>query len=190
MRRLPIYLLLDVSDGMAGEPIEALEKGVQMLVSALRDEPTAMETAYLSVITFGDTAQQVVPLTGVVEFELPPLNTSGARVLGSALELLCNKIDTEVTKPTPEQKGDWEPLVFILTNGQPTDDWQKGAEEIKKRSMQILACAAGLDTADIINVLQQITENVVELKSASKDDFAAFFKWETQRIEIEREATL
>ena len=52
MRRLPVYLLLDCSGSMYGEPIEAVKNGVQVLVSTLRQDPYALETAYLSIITF------------------------------------------------------------------------------------------------------------------------------------------
>ena len=44
-RRLPVYLLLDTSGSMMGEPIAAVETGVQTLVSALRQDPYALETA-------------------------------------------------------------------------------------------------------------------------------------------------
>jgi uncharacterized protein YegL len=60
MRRLPVYLLLDTSGSMSGEPIESVKNGMQVLVSALRQDPYALETAYLSVITFDGTARQVV----------------------------------------------------------------------------------------------------------------------------------
>ncbi|RYD29479.1 MAG: tellurium resistance protein TerY, partial [Verrucomicrobiaceae bacterium] len=35
-RKLPVYLLLDTSGSMSGEPIEQVKTGVQMLLSALR----------------------------------------------------------------------------------------------------------------------------------------------------------
>ena len=54
MRRLPIYLVLDVSGSMRGEPIEAVRLGVQSLVQTLIQDPYALETAYLSLITFND----------------------------------------------------------------------------------------------------------------------------------------
>ena len=53
MRRLPVYLLLDTSGSMSGEPIEAVKSGVQILISTLRQDPYALETAYLSVLGFG-----------------------------------------------------------------------------------------------------------------------------------------
>lgn len=57
MRRLPVYLLLDTSGSMTGEPIEGVKNGVQMLVSALRQDPYALETAFLSVIAFHTKAE-------------------------------------------------------------------------------------------------------------------------------------
>ena len=52
MRRLPVYLLLDTSGSMMGEPIEAVKNGVEILVSSLRQDPYALETAHLSIISF------------------------------------------------------------------------------------------------------------------------------------------
>ena len=57
MRRLPVYLVLDVSGSMHGEKIEAVRNGMQMLVSTLRTDPYALETAYLSVIVFDADGQ-------------------------------------------------------------------------------------------------------------------------------------
>jgi uncharacterized protein YegL len=175
MRRLPVYLVLDVSGSMSGEPIKAVKEGVAMLLNALRGEPYALETAYLSVITFESKAKQVSPLTDLVSFQEPQLNSGGTTALGAALELLSSRLDTEIVKNTPQEKGDWRPLVFLMTDGQPTDKWQKGMDEVKKRKAKIIACAAG-SGADI-NVLKQITENVVQLKSTSANDIKKFFEW-------------
>jgi uncharacterized protein YegL len=175
-RRLPVYLVLDTSGSMMGEPIAAVETGVQTLVSALRQDPYALETAYLSVITFDSNARQVVPLTELTAFQMPSVQANGLTSLGDALKLLANRIDSEVTKTTAEQKGDWKPLVFIMTDGGPTDDWQKGLVEFKKRKTGIVvACAAGQGAET--NVLKQITECVVQLDTADSSTIKAFFKW-------------
>jgi len=179
-KKLPVYLLLDTSGSMGGDPIESVRNGLTMLVQALRQEPQALETAYISVITFNSTAQQVVPLTDLFSFQEPSINASGATALGEALELAAHKISTEVTKTTADTKGDWKPLVFMMTDGEPTDDWAKGAEALKKQSATVIACAAGTNANT--SLLKSITENVVELKSASSQDIAAFFKWVTASV--------
>lgn len=144
MRRLPVYLLLDTSGSMYGEPIEAVKNGVQTLISTLRGDPYALETAYISIITFNSTAQQVTPLTELSAFQQPQIEASGCTALGEALTLLSQKVDTEIVKTTQEVKGDWKPLVFLMTDGEPTDDLQKGLIEFKKiRYDCSLCCGTG-----------------------------------------------
>lgn len=181
MRRLPVYLLLDTSGSMFGEPIEAVKNGVQVLVSTLRSDPYALETAYISIITFNSTAQQVTPLTELSAFQQPNIDAGGCTALGEALSLLANKVDSEVTKTTAEVKGDWKPLVFIMTDGEPTDDLNKGLVEFKKRKFgMVVACAAGQGANS--NVLKQITENVVQLDTADSSTIKSFFKWVSASI--------
>ncbi|MGN0879289.1 MAG: VWA domain-containing protein [Oligosphaeraceae bacterium] len=175
-RRLPVYLLLDVSGSMMGEPITAVQNGVQTLVSALNGDPQALESAYLSVITFSNSAQQVVPLTELNQFVPPQLQASGMTSLGEALALVTDCAEREVVKNTPEAKGDWKPLVFLMTDGCATDDINRGLQRFKTRKWGIVvACAAGsgADTDE----LSKITEAVVKLDTADSASIAAFFKW-------------
>ncbi|MCX3263352.1 vWA domain-containing protein [Pedobacter agri] len=183
MRRLPVYLLLDTSGSMSGEPIEAVKNGVQVMISSLRQNPQAIETAFLSVITFDSAAQQIIPLTDLASFQMVDLRATGVTALGEALKLVSNRIENEVAKTTTEQKGDWKPLVFIMTDGVPTDDWLPGLAEFKKQRVAFtVACAAG-SGADT-TVLKQITENVVSLDTADSASIGKFFQWVTASIGV------
>jgi len=177
MRRLPVYLVLDTSGSMSGEPIQAVENGMQMLVSALRQDPQALESAFMSVITFDSSARQVVPLTDLAGFQMPSLNASGTTELGAALTLVSDCAKKEIAKSTPEKKGDWRPLVFIMTDGSPTDAWQKGLADFKSSRWGMVVCCAAGQGADT-SVLKQISpECVVQLDTADSKSLAAFFKW-------------
>lgn len=181
MRRLPVYLVLDVSGSMHGEPIEAVRNGMQMLVSTLRTDPYALETAFLSVVTFDEKARQAVPLTELMAFQPPTIEAGSTTSLGDALKVVKECIEREVKKTTAEEKGDWKPLVFIMTDGQPTDDWEKGLNEFRKvKTGMVIACAAG-PQADT-KVLKQITEVVVSLDTADSSTIGAFFKWVSASI--------
>ena len=181
MRRLPVYLLLDTSGSMFGEPIEAVRNGVQVLVSTLRSDPYALETASLSIITFNSRAQQVSPLTELAAFQTPAIDANGGTALGEALSLLAQCVDREVTKTTADVKGDWKPLVFIMTDGVPTDNLNTGLAEFKKRKFgTVVACAAGASANT--NTLKQITENVVSLDTADSATIKSFFQWVSASI--------
>lgn len=183
MRRLPVYLLLDTSGSMSGEPIESVKNGVQIMISSLRQNPQAIETAFLSIITFDSTAQQIIPLTDLASFQMVDIKATGVTALGDALRLVAHKIETEVQKITTEQKGDWKSLVFIMTDGIPTDDWQSGLNEFKKSKVAFtVACAAG-SGADA-NILKQITDNVVSLDTADSASIGKFFQWVTASIGV------
>ena len=181
MRRLPVYLLIDTSGSMYGEPIEAVKNGIKTLLESLRSDPYALETAHISIITFNSTAQQILPLTELSKIQEPTIEASGCTAMGGALELLAQKMDSEITKTTADVKGDWKPLVFILTDGAPTDDITNGVSELKKRKIGVIvACAAGSGAST--DTLKKITDNVVSLDTADSKTLRAFFKWVTASI--------
>ncbi|MCA9068909.1 MAG: hypothetical protein KDA84_08305, partial [Planctomycetaceae bacterium] len=141
----------------------------------------ALETVWLSVITFDSQAKQIVPLTAIDEFQEPTLKCNGTTSLGDALNVLQSCLDQEIRKTTATQKGDWKPMVFILTDGMPTDSWQGPADALKKRRPgNIIACAAGPGADD--SVLKRITEVVIRLKDASPGTLGAFMDWVTASI--------
>jgi len=150
--------------------------------SALRKDPHALEQAFISLITFESTANQLIPLIEVSKFQVPSLSAGGGTGMGAALSLLAKCVEKEVVKGTVEQKGDWKPLVFIMTDGEPTDKIDQGLEDFKKISWGIVvACAAGAHANTA--VLQKIAgENVLRLDTADSNSIAAFFKFVSASI--------
>jgi uncharacterized protein YegL len=182
-RRLPIYLVVDTSGSMSGEPIQAVNMGLQALVNDLQNDQQAMENAYLSVITFESSAKVLVPLTEVGSFQAPTLQIGGSTNLRDGLKLLCDCIEKEVRKNTPTQKGDYKPMVFLLTDGFPDTGWEAVADEVKKKKpANIIACAAG-PSADTTS-LKRFTEVVIKLQDTKPGTLGAFMKWVTQSAKI------
>ena len=179
-RRQPVYLLLDCSGSMSGEPIEACRQGIRALVSDLLVDPFMVESAYLSVITFASTAQQVCPLIELIAFQEPNLTAGGATSLGEALRVLKQCVDAEVRKATPTRKGDWKPVVFLLIGSQPTDSWETTADQCKQEKIaNIMVCVAG----PAANKFKRLTETVVELNNLQPAILMLMFRWSDGPVE-------
>jgi len=77
---------------MVGETIGSVHQGLDMLLRQLRTDPHALETAWLSIITFSRDAEQLVPLTELTDVQTPELKVRPGTSLGKALSLLRNCI--------------------------------------------------------------------------------------------------
>jgi len=186
-RRLPVYLLIDTSGSMKGEPIESVKVGIEAMLSSLRSEPYALESVNISIITYDREVKVLVPLTPLEDFQLPEIIVpeSGPTHTGAALELLCKQVDAEVRLSTPERKGDWMPLLFLLTDGKPSDvqTYNQVLSEVKKRHFaSIVACAAGMHAKT--EPLKQLTDQVYALDTLDSGSFKKFFQWVSASIEI------
>lgn len=118
MRRLPFYFLVDIS---GASDINKLNMCLLKILLYIREDPYMLETAYISIITIGDTAKIALSLTDICGIKaIPIFHTEKGMALGKALNLLMDDIDKNVVKTTIERKGDMKPIIFLFANGMPT----------------------------------------------------------------------
>ncbi|MCC7208998.1 MAG: hypothetical protein IT323_16935 [Anaerolineae bacterium] len=128
---LHIYLLLDTSASMTGAPLEALKQGVNLLRNTLIAR--AARPSVVHAIAYESTphALSSEPLTPG-DLSLPALEPGGASNLGRALRLLGEQM-------APEDNG----LLYIFTDGEPTDDWEAALVSIRARVERVYAVLCG-----------------------------------------------
>lgn len=183
MRRLPIYFLIDVSESMVGQPIEEVQNGMRTIIQELRVDPYSLETVFVSIIAFAGKAKTLSGLTELYKFYPPVFPIGGGTSLGAGLNHLMDSLDRDVQKTTLEVKGDWKPIIFLFTDGTPTDDYNSAIHrwnEKYRRHCNLVAISIG----DNVNtaLLGQITDNVLLLKRTDNESFRQFFKWITASI--------
>ena len=188
--RFPIYLLLDTSGSMSGEPIEAVRQGLKLLLEDLCSDPTVADIAYLSIITFDTSAKQLFPLTAVDSVVEPMINANGSTALDDAFSKLENAFNTELRKKgTETQKADYKPIIFLFTDGMPDDDsWKICAKRLKdSRSWyDLVICGAGPDVNDefLHYCRREITERVLKLESLQPELLKKFFRLVSQSVKM------
>lgn len=181
-----MYLLLDTSGSMFGEPIQALNNALSGMINTLRSDAQALDSLWLSIVTFDREVRELVPLTELVNFQLPEITCpqSGPTNTGKGLELIYHKVQAEVRKGNENQKGDWRPLFFLFTDGKPSDIqlYREMVPKIKTLNFAtIVGCAAGRLADD--SMLKELTGTVVHLDTADAATLKQFFKWVSDTIE-------
>jgi len=186
LRHLPVYLLLDTSGSMTGAPIQAVQEGLVLFKREVEKDTFARETVWVSIIVFGrevlNLTQGLVPIDSL---EIPSLEAGGYTPLGGALRLLIDSLDRDVKKPVRGgEKGDWKPLVFILTDGKPTDDWKSPRNELlmrkERKVLNVITVGCGPDIDE--TTLREIAIGPSFKMDADSASFAAFFRWVSQTV--------
>lgn len=189
MRRLPIYFLVDVSESMVGEPILEVEEGLAMIINALKTDPTAIETVWVSFIIFAGQAKTIVPLQELINFYPPRFPIGSGTSLSKGLRHLMFELNKNIIKTTREDKGDWKPIIFLFTDGVPTDNTSSAITEWKTnwaKAANLVAISFGIDTE--IKQLTELTENVLCFKNTDSNSYKQFFKWVTDSIKTNSES--
>ncbi len=189
MRRLPIYFLIDVSESMVGEQIQQVEEGIATIIQTLKADPYSIETVWVSIIVFAGQAKTIVPLQEIVSFYPPKFPIGSGTSLGNGLGHLMYELRKNIVKTTYDRKGDWKPIVFLFTDGVPTDEPNAAITEWKQnwgRTANMVAVSFG-DRANT-KTLSQLTENVLFFENADVAAYKQFFKWVTDSIKTSSES--
>jgi uncharacterized protein YegL len=195
-RRLPVYLLLDTSGSMEGAPIESLRHGLEQFRREVAADPFARDVVHVGVITFANLAALATDgLVPIAAFETPRLAASGASRLELAFERLLESIERDVRKAVKGgQKGDWKPVVFVLTDGRPTDRggnetdllWPAARDAVVNRPRghtkpsAIVAVGCGPSVDD--GVLKEISTGIAFHMGTSEAAFVALFQFLSQSL--------
>ena len=177
-RILDFIWIADCSGSMEGEKIQTLNYAIRQTIPDMQKEADANPNASVMVraLKFSDGAQWHIPTAMPIDqFNWVDLQAGGVTSMGMALEMVAAEL-----RSFPTDTKRLPPVLVLLTDGQPTDEFKKGLDELMgtpwgKKAVRI-AIAIGKD-ADIA-VLEQFTGNrELVLEAKNPQLLIQFIKW-------------
>lgn len=179
-RPLHFIWIADCSTSMGtGGKIEALNQAIRDAIPQMRrvaDENPNAEVLVRAIRFSSSAAWHVETPTPIEEFEWQDLTHGGVTDLGKAIELLSK----ELTIPPMSERA-LPPVLILVTDGQPTDDFRKPLEEMMKLPWGIkavrLAIAIGKGTNT--RVLKEFINNpsIEPLEADNAEQLTEYIRW-------------
>ncbi|MDF2593685.1 MAG: von Willebrand factor type [Clostridia bacterium] len=178
-RPLHFIWLVDCSGSMMGEKIQSLNYAIRQTIpdmrSAADENPNAQ--LYIRAVKFSEGASwHISAPTPIDEFEWIDLEADGLTDMGKAFELVADQLQMP---PMPERA--LPPVLVLLSDGQPTDEYKKSLEGLlslpwgKKAVKIAIAIGSDADTT----VLQEFMNNseLPVLQANNPQALIKYIKW-------------
>lgn len=177
-RPLHFFWVVDCSGSMYGEKIGAVNNAIQSTIPEMREAAKDNPNAQLLVRTlkFSTGASWVTSNpVNIDDFDWNDLDAGGVTDLGQAFDMLS----AQLTIPPMTDRA-LPPVIVLLSDGQPTDDYKKGLDKLLhlpwgKKAVRI-AISIGQDADD--DVLQEFTGNrELVLQANNPEALVKCIKW-------------
>jgi uncharacterized protein YegL len=155
--RCACVLLLDVSGSMSGARIKALNEGLRAFATDLNGDSLARQRVEVAIVTFGGKVDVVQDFVTAGQFEPSTLASGGGTPMGAAIEQAIDMVDGRKRQYREHGVVYYRPWVFLITDGEPTDDWKEAARRIHaaEEANGLAFFSVGVEGANI-EVLRQI----------------------------------
>jgi uncharacterized protein YegL len=175
--RCPVILLLDTSSSMAGQPIQELNRGVEVFKEDILKDAKASLGVEVAIVAFGPV-RLIQDFTTIDNLVPPHLEADGLTPMGEAIEYALDLL--EKRKAVYKENGIqyYRPWLFLITDGAPTDSWQTVAQRVRagEESRKFCFFAVGVEGADI-KTLSQIALPERPPVLLNGLDFRPMFVW-------------
>ncbi|MFD3308177.1 hypothetical protein [Streptomyces sp. NPDC058694] len=132
---LPAYLVLDTSSSMRAFE-KLLNDTLLSIYDTLFTSPQTSEFIHLSVMSFNTQSYLVTPMTDIEQLQdLPTVTCEGLSNFGPMFRLVRDRITEDIQQLTSSGTQVLRPVVFLLTDGIPTDKpagiWQRDLDSLR-----------------------------------------------------------
>jgi uncharacterized protein YegL len=132
--RALLALVLDCSGSMQEDnKIALLNEGLRTLEAELKNDPIAARCGRVLVVSFGgdNNVEIMGEWTDAMDFTPPALAAGGLTPLAAAMRCALDEIESQKVQMRAAGVSYKRPIILLLSDGEPTDDWQQVATECR-----------------------------------------------------------
>lgn len=178
-RPLHFIWILDCSYSMEGSKIQELNHAIKDAIKPMQDVAADNVNAEVLVraVKFSNGAKwHIAEATPVDDFKWQDLQVDGMTDMGAAFRLVADQL-----KMPPMTERGLPPVLVLISDGQPTDDFESGLKELMALPWGKKAVRIGIaigDDADI-DVLQQFIGNkeLQPLQAQNAEQLVNYIRW-------------
>ena len=159
-KQMVFFFLVDTSGSMDGEKIDTVNAAVSGVLPELKEAGKMYIDLKIACLGFSSGCKWMYPAPVEVEkFIWSELSANGETHLGSTFVELSDKMQTG--KYLSEPSASLAPVIFLLTDGEPTDDYKTGFAALQRNDWYKCAIKAAIAIGDDVNidVLNEFTGN-------------------------------
>lgn len=160
-KSMTIFFLIDVSGSMKGTKIGSLNSTMEELLPSLIGVGEASTDVKIAVMKFSTQVEWVTPEPVRIEdYQYwNRLEAEGLTFMGDAFMELSRKLSRSSFLSSPSLS--FAPVIFLLSDGSPNDDWKKGLKTLKENKwfQYGLKIALGIGSSANMDVLRAFTGN-------------------------------
>ena len=135
---MTLFYVVDTSGSMAGDKLGSVNSAMEeAILSDLPEISEANDDAEIKVaiMQFASGCSWITPQSGPIgigDVIWNDLNAAGLTDLGAA----CLELDKKLSRNEflQSQTGAYAPVILLFSDGAPTDDWEKGLNQLKENN--------------------------------------------------------
>ncbi len=133
-RVLTVFFVIDTSLSMEGKKIGAVNQAIEEVLPEIKEISAKNADAEVKIATlaFSNGCEWINEPISAEEFQWTYLNAGGCTDFGEACEELANKLSRN--KFMAQASGSFQPIIFLMSDGDPTDNYEKGLAILKRNT--------------------------------------------------------
>jgi uncharacterized protein YegL len=161
---------------MQGEKIQALNEGLKVFKDDLAKDTLASRRVEVAVVTFDNAVNLVQDFVTADQFQAPTLQATGQTSMGAGVHKALDMIQARKAQYKANGVAYYRPWVFMITDGEPTDDVDAATQRIKddEANKRVAFFAVGVEGANMAKLGEIVVRTPVLLRGLN---FVEMFVW-------------